>query len=272
MKIGKLIGQGRTAEIYAVGENDVIKLYRKEMKSEAIEYEFKIAQIVQNAGLNVPKVKELIDIDGRKGIRFERITGNTMLKTMALYPFKLKSLANQFAELHFSIHKCTSYELPRQKDRLRDRIRATDMLSEVKKKIILSYLDELEDGDSICHCDFHPDNIIMFSKAPIIIDWVTCTKGNSKGDVARTILMLKCAQVPLDKPFVEKTLVNGLRKKLLKYYLEEYLRLSNIKLEEIEKWELPVAAARLIEWLPSGEKQALVNIIEERIKSYKLGE
>lgn len=267
MKTGKLIGQGRTAEIFTFDEEHVIKLYRKGMKNEAIEYEYKISKIVQEVGLSVPKVKELIDIDGRKGIVFERISGDTMLKAMVSNPFKLKRLAKQFAQLHYSIHNYKSDNLSRHKDSLIRRIYATEMLSDEKKTLIIKYLEALEDDNSICHCDFHPDNIIMAAKGPVIIDWVTCTKGNSLGDVARTLVMLKCAEVPLDKSPVERVVVNGLRKKLLKYYLEEYLKLSNMKLEEIERWELPVAAARLIEWLPSEEKQALVDMIEERIKS-----
>jgi hypothetical protein len=40
---------------------------------------------------------------------------------------------------------------------------------------------------------------------------------------------------------------------------------SAIHLKEIEDWILPIAAARLTEWIPENEKQEIVNLIRQRL-------
>ncbi|MNO03939.1 hypothetical protein D3C81_2248000 [compost metagenome] len=56
------------------------------------------------------------------------------------------------------------------------------------------------------------------------------------------------------------------RKRLTRTYLEHYLKLSGISRSELEQWMLPVAAARLIEWLPAQEKTQLAGLVRTRLK------
>jgi hypothetical protein len=60
--------------------------------------------------------------------------------------------------------------------------------------------------------------------------------------------------------------LSGMRRKLCRLSLSEYLRLAGDSQDAVEEWELPVLSARLMEWLPTGEKQVLVAIIEEKMK------
>jgi hypothetical protein len=52
-----------------------------------------------------------------------------------------------------------------------------------------------------------------------------------------------------------------------KVYLNEYCRLSRAKLEDIDRWMLPVAAARLREDVP-GERDWLLRLIDDRLRAY----
>lgn len=94
---------------------------------------------------------------------------------------------------------------------------------------------------------------------------MTATLGNPLADVARTSVIFKFGDIPEDKSYITKKLVNFFRGKFYKEYIRRYIEISDNHIEEIEKWELPVAAARLMEYLPKREKEKLVSFINERI-------
>jgi hypothetical protein len=49
-------------------------------------------------------------------------------------------------------------------------------------------------------------------------------------------------------------------------YLKHYLAYSNLQYSDIDAWLLPIAAARLSEWVPDEEKTLLVQLIDERLQ------
>ena len=53
--------------------------------------------------------------------------------------------------------------------------------------------------------------------------------------------------------------------KYLRYktYIKEYLKISRKRMEDIRKWELPVAAARLNETLTNHERQKLICLVKK---------
>src|SRR5215471_5491052 len=73
LTLGRRIGEGRTAEIYAWGETEVLKLYRPGWPPSSVEQEAHISHLVAEISLPVPAVGAVIEVDGRLGIVFERI-------------------------------------------------------------------------------------------------------------------------------------------------------------------------------------------------------
>ncbi|KRE47799.1 hypothetical protein ASG81_07710 [Paenibacillus sp. Soil522] len=90
--------------------------------------------------------------------------------------------------------------------------------------------------------------------------------GNPAGDVARTLLLFRFGTLPDEAPRVVNTL-QIMRDKINEIYLEHYLTYSNLQFSDIDEWMLPIAAARLTEWIPDQEKALLLNFIEERLSS-----
>ena len=43
MKLGKKLGSGMTAEVYEIGNDNVLKLFLENIPTDWVEYEFKIA-------------------------------------------------------------------------------------------------------------------------------------------------------------------------------------------------------------------------------------
>lgn len=268
MKKGKLIGTGMTSEVYEWGQDCVLKLYHDEFNDAWIERENNIGTLAHEAGVPSPALFDKVEVDGHRGIVFERIFGTTMLRHADAEPWKLVHFSRQMARLHFQMHQCSAPQLPSQKDKFTAAIKRSSEILGDKEKIILDYLERLPDGASICHGDLHFDNIIVSNRGLIVIDWTNGYNGNPLGDVARTCLMLHS---PTRPPEIDDTTAASYKQaKLLTYtaYLREYLKLSNARFEDINAWMLPLAAARLKEKVPREEKW-LMDMINTRLEQLR---
>jgi aminoglycoside phosphotransferase (APT) family kinase protein len=154
--------------------------------------------------------------------------------------------------------------IPTVKDKLKLDIDSSDDLSTDEKQSINQYLLSLPDGKSLCHFDFHPDNILLLDNEYCVLDWMTACKGDPLSDVARTGIILKFAVIPR-VPAVINLLVSAFQKSVYKKYIRRYLNITGAKLESIEKWELTIAAGRLREWIPEQEKKTLLKFIRQRL-------
>ena len=104
MSLGSLIRGGRTAEVFSWGESKVIKLFQPGDFAQWATREADNVRYAHEAGLTVPRLTGLAQVDGRSGLVFERIAGPTMLEILGLRPWSIASLGRTFAELHAAIH------------------------------------------------------------------------------------------------------------------------------------------------------------------------
>lgn len=261
----QLIGEGNTAEVYTWNENEILKLFRKEFPMEGIEKEYKASCEVWGLGLPTPRVGEVVVYQGRTGIVYERIQGISLMSLLTKQPWYAGRYAKQMAKMHYDIHKNKSQGIPDAKKAMTWNINHTSDLSEERKQQILQMLEVLPEGDSICHGDFHPGNIMKASDKFMILDWMTAAYANPCADVARTLLLLKDSGVPDYMPRVTRMMISLVRGQLARKYLKQYLRLSGYKKKDIDQWRIPVIAARLTEWIPESERKALIEEINETI-------
>jgi len=248
MEKGALIGAGRTADVYTWGEAHVLKLYQEWMPAIPIEREFAITRLAREAGLPVPAAEEMLQVDGRLGIVFERIAGMSLLKILEARPWKLIFVARLLAEYHARMHACSlPPEAPSQREQIEQGIAWAKDLSEMEKQSILTVLAHLPDGNGICHGDFHTDNIIITEHGPVIIDWLTGRRGNPLADVARTVLIIQSGGLPPRVSFAMRWLINASRAWLVSIYFDRYRQIQPASQAEMESWQLPLLAARLFE-------------------------
>ncbi|WP_432407695.1 phosphotransferase family protein [Wukongibacter sp. M2B1] len=266
MSRGRLIGEGRTAEVYEWEDGRVLKLYRKGIQRNIIENEFVTSKEIIKANIPVPEVFELIEYENRLGIVSERVYGHTMIKSILLKPWRLVHEAKRLAKMHRRIQKKIDANLPSQKKRLRKQIESTELLTEDMKEKICEHLENLPDDSVLCHGDFHPDNILISKDKETVIDWMDATIGNPVADVARTLIIFKYAFLPEDKSWLERKVVDFVRRKFCFEYIEHYIDICGISINRIMEWELPVAAARLNENISECEKAILIDYINKRIK------
>ncbi len=261
MPTGPLIGQGRTAEMYAWGDGQVLKLFRFRCPRPWVEREARATRTAHEAGVPSPAVGGIVEEEGRPGIIFERVEGPSMLETLAAKPWQIAGLAHLLADLHAAMHSLEGAGLPSQHRRLADKIQRAGPLKPWQKDAALKALEELPEGKVICHGDFHPDNVILSRGGPIVIDWPDATAGHPLSDVARTLLLL---EVSSPAPGRASGLALAGRGLFRRFYLQRYRSHRPAPADELAAWRLPVAAARLSEHIEE-EEERLLAIVQEGI-------
>jgi uncharacterized protein (TIGR02172 family) len=255
------IAVGRTAEIYPYADGKVVKLFLPTVPQDWIEKEIEIGRYIQEAQLPVPKVYEKVERDNRVGIIYERINGPSLLNELATKPWNVVRYGRLLARLHDQTHEVeapTNLEI--QREWATGGIPASEKIVEDQKVRILQLLDTLPDGNSLCHGDFHPGNIIITPNGPVIIDWMTVSKGVASGDVARTITILEAAKAPEGTPM--RWLLEWIRKLFLGAYLKTYLQLNPEIKASLAAWQAVMAANFLSDVSIAGEEGNLRAIIE----------
>jgi aminoglycoside phosphotransferase (APT) family kinase protein len=260
------LARGRTAEVFAWGNGRVLKLFFAGYPENAARQEARVTRALQAAGMPVPAVDDLIEVDGRIGIVFERVEGHTMLQEFRTRPWRIVWIVRTLAELHVAMHRCEVPGLPSFNAALERRVRGLDCLPEATKQRVLALLATLPDGEVVCHGDFHGENVLLTQRGPVILDWMTATQGNPLGDVARTSLIFLVAGPPPGRPgrWLDKqaaSLANRI-------YLERYFALQPRRRRQLGAWYVPVAAARLEEQIP-GEREKLLPIIDAGLAQWE---
>jgi len=257
---GALIAQGRTAEVYAWGEGQILKLYLSWCPANWAEYEARVARAIAQAGIPCPAVGEIVDVRGRCGILYERISGVSMLKDMSLHPWLLLKHARNLASLQAQFASVKVPELVSYREALGRAIGRAPHLTEALREKALARLETLPDGQTLCHGDFHPDNVIISPSGPVVIDWMTAVSGSPWADVARSSMILRIGVKAAGKQQVSPLLklASGL---FHATYLGHFRSLKPDVGGELERWGPVIAAARLDERIEL-EREALLQEVE----------
>jgi tRNA A-37 threonylcarbamoyl transferase component Bud32 len=248
-----------TANLYAWGEGQILKLYGDDIPEGFVEWLGKVEGALHVAGLPVPKIGDIVDIDGRLGQIYERIEGSSMAENLLEAPEvdsgAVVELAHLFAEIHAQIHACGDIpaELSPQPQVFPSLIRRAPGLPQDLKEATLKAFDEVPDGDRLCHGDYHPYNVVMSPRGPVVIDWNNAHTGNPLEDVARSTLIL--SGVPLSQPSY-----GSLFDRFNQAYLERYFQLRPAGQQQLEAWRPIVAAVRLNDGIPELQEWLLGQI------------
>ncbi len=243
--LDKPIALGRTAKVYAWEDGKILKLLHNWVHPGNADHELRLARIVQASGLPVPAVFDIVEVDGRRGLVYERVDGPSMLDAMGKNPQKTRHYLRQLAGLHFNMHTHSVPELPSQRERLQWKIEHAKPLPQELKAAALQALESLPDGNRLCHGDFHPGNILLTTRGPIIIDWIDASRGNPLADVARTYLLFSTARLPGFS--VLALLLRIANRWMLNQYLQSYFASQPSERNDLKAWLPVVAAARMEE-------------------------
>ncbi|ACQ78370.1 aminoglycoside phosphotransferase [Beutenbergia cavernae DSM 12333] len=157
-----LLGRGRTADVYDLGDGLVLRRYRDGYDAER---EAEIQAHVAEHGFPAPAVVEAHGPD----LVMARVAGPTMLGALVAGDARPDEAAHLLADLHDRLHALPAPAGPR------------------------------EPGDVVVHLDLHPDNVMLDpERGPVLIDWANARLGTADLDVAMTALIL--AEVAVAPP------------------------------------------------------------------------
>jgi Ser/Thr protein kinase RdoA (MazF antagonist) len=185
----ELLAEGRMAEVYAYGDDRVVKLDRPEWSGVSI-FESDILTKLAAAGLPVARSHGTVTIENRCGVVLDRISGRSLtFDLLESSADQIAAMAARFAALQATINGITIDGLPDLVERLRNEIGTGPLPDDVGHEL-LTLLDQLDDGSrSVCHYDFHPSNVLAGSDAWVVIDWLTVAGGPPVADMARTLVI-----------------------------------------------------------------------------------
>ena len=257
------IAEGREAEMFAWEEGSILRLLRDPEAGRLNELQAAAIESAMALGVRVPAVYGSKTVMGRPGLIMERIEGTDLLALIARRPWKVFWGARILGEVQAQLHAASaSGGLPGLKATLKHRIESYDRLPEHLGRLALDTLEGLPEGDSLCHGDFHPGNILMAGKTPVVIDWTNATQGDPDADVARTLLMFRLGELPPGSPMVMRVLARFVRRAMASAYLRTYRRQRAVEPAAVRRWDVPVAAARLGDGIEE-ETSSLISLLEE---------
>jgi len=157
---GKLIGSGRTADVYEIDEAWVLRRNREDWGDAAAEGA--VMEYVRAYGYPVPRVRPGDSLASRTDLVMERLAGPTMLEALAAGSIDVREAGTVLAALLRQLHA-----IPGRRP-----------------------------GTRVLHLDLHPENVMLTPAGPRVIDWGTAEDGDPGLDWGLSAIIL--AQVAVD--------------------------------------------------------------------------
>jgi len=170
---GALLGSGRNADAYDIGNGRVLRRYRDGRDTRRVAAEAQVMTHARACGVPVP---EVFDVSG-PDIVMERAAGPTMLDVVGRRPWTFRAHARELARLHGLVHQVPAAGLA--------------------ALALRSPFGDLPSEDHVLlHTDLHPQNVILARTGPMIIDWEGASYGPAIIDVALTWVIVGYSDAP----------------------------------------------------------------------------
>jgi Ser/Thr protein kinase RdoA (MazF antagonist) len=182
---GRLIGTGRACDVYALGDQRVLRRYRSGINAEP---EAAAMRYLRQAGYPVPEVHDASGAD----LVLQRLDGHDMLADLQRRPWLVRQHAATLARLHDRLHE----------------IAAPPSWRAVA----------IGSGDRCLHLDLHPGNVMLTAAGPVVIDWSNVAAGPPAADVALTWLIIATSEVD-DLSLPLRVALSTIRKRFLVRFL-----------------------------------------------------
>jgi aminoglycoside phosphotransferase (APT) family kinase protein len=226
----------------------VLKLFREAAYADRAARESAALAVLGAASVDAPTAYEIVEVDGRPGLVMERIEGIDLLSRLSKSPALVLRAARTMAEAHVAMHDVVApATLPLLNEEMRERIDAAAALPRPLADFALGVLSGLDQGDRLCHGDFHVGNLLGEWDRPVIIDWGDASRGDPIADVARTRLLHRFGALPDGTSAALQRLERVGRRILVRRYTRIYGRAHRVDQPLVRRWEVVRAALRFYE-------------------------
>ena len=247
MNLGDPIAKGNTANIYLF-DNKIIKVFNDYLPDTESVNEANKQKYAYSCGLPVPKILDVMKINGKQAIIMEYVKGETLGDLFFKDKHHAKYYLNMSVEMQLKMHSIIPDTIEPMYDKLHRQIEAAPILDKSQKSYLLKKLDSMTFETRLCHGDFHLFNLIKADQQVFVIDWVDSSAGDRRADIYRTYLLY--AQFSTE---------------LADMYLRIYCEKSGLLRTEVIQWAPIIAGARLSETVSSESSERLIAIINNHL-------
>ena len=260
------LAEGREAEIFCWGEQEVLRLFRDAGARERADREVMALEAVRGTLSCVPAPRGRIEWEGRPGILMQRLDGRGILAEIQRRPWRAWALATLCGRVHADVNGIRAPEnLPELRSEVRRRIESLEDVPSAVRTAVLRELDRLPDGEALCHGDFHPDNVMLCSSGPAVIDWPNATRGDACGDFARSSLMMRVGAIPPGAPRLIRWGHWAGRGLFARAYVAGYEGTRRYEDAVVRRWQFVRAVDRLADDIPE-ERDPLLRVAEDLLR------
>jgi len=222
----ELIVQRPNKQICRRGQ-DLIKLFEEGVPASSVLNEATNHARAYEAGLPVPRLREVTKLDGKWAIIADFIEGPTLLERMEAEP-ENPELMELFVRLQMEVHGQYIPKAQRLQDKLERKLAASGLDATTRYEL-QTRLEAMHQHKKACHGDFIPSNVILQRGRAFILDWNQLTQGNAAADAANTYITME--------KYGNADLAGA--------YLKLYCEMSDTARQYVMKWVPIVAGAAL---------------------------
>ena len=240
----KLIVKRPYKEVYDC-EEGIVKIFETTHPKSAVFNEALNTVRIEETGLPVPMLKEVVQIDGKWALVIEKKEGKTLEALMEEHPENMEIYMEAFVDLQIQIHAKQAPHLNKLTDKLMRQIDGLKELDATQRYELHTRLAAMKKHTKVCHGDFNPSNVIVGEDGTMtVVDWAHVAQGNASADAAMTYLL-----------FALKN------QKQADLYMKTFCKKSDIARQYVQQW-LPIVAASQLEKNNELEKDFLMSWID----------
>jgi len=260
MKIGELLEINLEYDFYDFGENHYVKLFHETYDKDCIKNEYEKSVYINSVFDNCLKGKKIVELDGRTGIVYKKVEGETFLYLIEEKEINITTEAERFASIHAEMHHVKSEGLIDQKSFFTTQINKCDDITQADKNMLIRLLEGLPAGEILCHGNYHLNNVLLKDDDYKILNVAYAYKGHPMSDVAKSCIILDVPRYFDGASQIFQEELIKMRIQFLTLYLEHYKTLASFDEELCLKFYKLAAVVRLNEKFDD-EKEWLLNVI-----------
>ena len=248
--VGSEVARGATAVITRGEPGTVVKTLTRELPAIVMALEAAGSRAAMAAGLPAPALlAAALDADPPT-LTFEFVDGTELAK---LYDeLGAESVGRTLADLQHQIRQVTNPEVIAVEEFLGFQLQHGPIPENLRAAARRDLARLTAHSERVlCHMDLHDANVLQGPDGPVVIDWMNASSAPPEADVARTRLVV--GHEVFYSPAEEEAL--GV---MLAAYISRTEELVPGLVGASREWDRVIAAARLHESPPDGERESIL--------------
>ena len=182
-------GGGATSDTYYKCDDDtlMLKVFIPTVDQSMAKREYELTDRVYKLGIRTPRVYEMVNVNGRLGIIFQRIKNKiSCARLMGDHPELIPEVAKDYVREVKLLHNtpCDTKAFKSKKETVRELINNAKTINDEQKNHLLNFVNSVPDVTTCLHCDLQMGNLIKVDNEFYWIDLGDFSYGHPYFDIA----------------------------------------------------------------------------------------